>query len=276
MFKQFAMACMGLLITLPALGGVHYKTVTTVDQQKKQTTSAEAWVSGEKAKIVFNQSPSPITPAGNYLVTHDAGETLFLVDPKKETYSEWSMEAMFKSIGGLLEAAGPIVKLEFDSPDIDRLGEEPGEAMHGLETSHSRFRTNYRMSMKVVGMKRAWDISSEQDTWSTDELKDPALAVWLRGVPRSTGNEELDNLLEAEMSKVKGFPLKIVTANTMTNKKGKSKTTITTMRVTELEQVDLPDSTFPLPAALGYEKVEMLPLAGEEGGLGALFGSGKN
>ncbi len=275
MSKKLTTALLGLLIALPTFAGVRYTTVTTVDSQRGPVTSAEVWVSGEKAKVVFGKTASPITPEGNYLVTHDAGKTLFLVDPDKKTYSEWSMDAMFKALGGMLDAVGPLVELDFDHPDIDKLGQEPGERILGLETTLSRFRSNYRMSMKVMGMKRAWDIESEQQTWSTNELKDPAMGVWLRGVPRSTGNEDLDNLLDTEMSQVNGFPLKIVTTTNRTNKKGKTTTDVTTMKVEELEQLEVPETTFTLPAEQGFEKVEMAT-PGEEGGLGALFGGKKN
>jgi hypothetical protein len=118
------------------------------------------------------------------------------------------------------------------------------------------------MKMKVLGMGNESSIVSEEDIWATDKLQDAALSVWLRSDPPKTGNEQLDKVIASSRGKVAGFPLKMVTVSTSTNKKNKATTTRTTMEVTELDtKATAPGSSFEIPS--GYEKTEMaLPVQG--------------
>ncbi len=254
-----------LAAALPAAAGIHYTAdTTTTGPGAEQATSVEAWVDGAAAKIVFRESGTPVLEKGNYIVTTDGGKTLYLVNPDEKTYAEWDLEAMLQMVGSVMQAMGPMLNIQIDNVEVEELGSAAGPAMHGLATTHARYRTSYDMKVKVLGMARTNHVDSEQEIWSTGELADPALGVWLRGTP-ATGFADLDELVEAEMSKIQGFPLKTVTRTTTTGQKGKrEQTTVTTMEVSELERgVDVPTSTFEIPE--GYQRSEaMLPAEGEE------------
>jgi hypothetical protein len=146
---------------------------------------------------------------------------------------------------------------------VERLLDEDGGTVAGLPTRHLKLRTSYTLTVKVFGMGNATDVVSEQDVWATTRLVDPALGVWLRAEPPRTGNAELDKLIAAEAGKFQGFPLKMVTVTTSTQKKGnKTTTTRSTMEVTQLDTgAAVPASAFEVPA--GYEKVELMPMARE-------------
>ncbi len=270
-----------LAVTPLAFGGVHYTAVTiTEGDGVDQRTRVEGWVEGESAKIVFTESGNPTMKQGQYIVTKDGGKTLFLVDPEEKTYAEWDLEAMMAALGSMMESLGPIVNFEIDNVEVEELGDEAGPEMLGLPTRHHTFRTTYDMKIKVMGMGRANHVESEQEVWSTTALDHDAMTVWLRKA-QPTGFGELDELVEAEMGKVRGFPLKSVTRSTTTGQKGKrSSTTVMTTEVTELDRsADVPASTFEIPE--GYTRSEALVPAedgeGEEeqgNPLGKLFGRG--
>ena len=164
--------------------------------------------------------------------------------------------------GAMMTGMGPVLKIEFTEPKVEKLLEEAGPAMLGLPTRHYRYRTSYTMKMKVLGMGNESSVVSEEDIWVTDKLQDAALSVWLRSDPPTTGNEQLDKLIASGRGKVAGFPLKTVTVSTSTNKKNKQATTRTTMEVTELDtSANVPAASFEIPA--GYEKTEiMMPVQG--------------
>jgi hypothetical protein len=253
-----ATATLLLLAALPAAAGLRYESTTTTQaQQGGGTTSVEGWVSGEKAKIVFHDTNQPMTQPGMYLLTRDGGKTLYLVNPEEKTYAEWDLQAMLGMVGGLTGGAlGPMLKVDFGTPKVEKLLEEDGGAVAGVPTRHTKFRTSYTMTVKVMGMGNATDVVTEQDLWTTDQLQDVGLGVWLRSAPRS-GNAQLDKLIGAEMGKVSGFPLKSVSVSTSRNKKGRESVTRTTTEVTKLERRDVPDSTFAMPA--GYTETQLLP-----------------
>lgn len=268
-----------LVAAAPAQAAIHYKaTTTTQGDNVNQTTRVESWVDGPRAKVVFEESGNPTLESGSYLLTRDGGKTLFLVDPKEKTYAEWDLEAMFQMFGNMMEAMQPIVNMEIQDVQVEALGTGPGETMHGLSTTHHRYRTSYDMRIKLLGMKRTNHVETETEVWSTEGLGDPALGVWLRSAP-TTGFAGVDELVAGEMEQVKGFPLKTVARSTTTGQKGKRQTTTTTtMEVTELERgVDVPDSTFEIPDGYTRSEATLPEGEGEEEGnpLGRIFGGGR-
>jgi hypothetical protein len=255
-----------LAAAVPCSAGIHYKAVTKTDdpRQKGNTVEVEGWVSGENAKVVFHQAGgNPMTKKGSYMITKNGGKTLYLVDPGEKTYAELDLNAMLGMVGGIMNGMGPLLKIQFTDPKVQKLAEEDGGAVLGLPTKHYKYKTSYSMTVKVLGMGNATDVVQEQDVWATSSLADAGLGVWLRAEPPRTGNTEFDKLISSEMDRYAGFPLKTVTVSTSTQKKGnKQQVTRQTMEVTELDaKASVPDSSFEIPA--GYEQTELaMPTAG--------------
>lgn len=255
-------AALFLAVAVPCFAGIHYKSVTkTEGAGQAGEIQAEGWVSGDNAKVMFTESAgNPVLREGMYLITKDGGRTLFLVNPEEKTFAEWSLQGMLGAVGTIMTGMGPLLKIQFSEPKVEKLLEEDGGTVAGLSTRHSKVRTSYSMTVKVLGMGNTTDVVSEQDIWATTRLADAGLGVWLRAEPPRTGHAELDKLIAAEAGKIQGFPLKMVTVSTSTSKKGKAQTTRSTMEVTQLDGgAAVPASTFEIPA--GYEKTEILPVA---------------
>jgi len=277
--KNVILALVLSLAALPAFAGVHYKSVTkTEDAQSRGSNSmeVEGWVSGEKARVEFKESGNPAAKQGSWLLTKDGGKTIYLVDPEEKTYAEWNLQAMLGLVGSVMQGMGPLLKIEFSDPKVEKLLEEDGGTVSGLPTRHYRYRTSYLMKMRVLGMANDANVVTEQDIWATDRLQDVGLGIWLRSDPPRTGNEQFDKLIAAEAGKTKGFPLKTVTVSTTTQKKNNKQTvTRSTMEVTQLDAgATVPGSSFEIPA--GFKETQLVPTAeegdGEEGGgLGGLL-----
>lgn len=250
------------LSALPAFAGIHYKAVTKTDDAKNPANiQVEGWVSGDKAKVEFEESANPVAKSGAYLITKDGGKTIYLVDPEEKTYAEWDLQAMLGLVGNVMQGMGPLLKIEFSDPKVEKLLDEDGGTVAGLPTRHTRYRTSYNMKVKVLGMGNEASVVTEQDIWASDRIQDIALGVWLRSDPPRTGNEQFDKLIAAEVDKAKGFPLKTVTVSTTTQKKGKQTTTRSTMEVTQLDtSATVPASAFEIPA--GYQETQLLPTMG--------------
>ena len=250
-----------LAATVPCSAGIRYKATTRTEAEKgrgNNTVEVEGWVSGDNAKVVFLQSGgNPITKKGAYMLTKNGGKTLYLVDPEEKTYSEFDLSAMLGMVGGIMNGMGPMLKIQFTDPKVEKLSEEDGGAVLGVPTKHYKYRTSYGMTVKVFGMGNATDVVQEQDVWTTTSLADSGLGVWLRAEPPKTGNTEFDKLISSEMERYSGFPLKMVTVSTSTQKKGnKQEVTRQTMEVTQLDaKASVPESTFEIPA--GYKETQL-------------------
>lgn len=247
----------------PAQAAIHYKADTVTSGQQNSSTTVEAWVDGEKAKVLFLDSDQPMLSKNEYLLTTDGGKTLYLVDPDDKTYMQWDLQAMLQMFGNVMEGMKGIVNLDFSDPQVEKLVDEPGGSLLGYPTTHTKYRTTYTTSLKIMGMKRSSTTETVQELWTTDAFHDAALGVWLRTDPPSTGIEGLDKLIQSSMEQTKGLPLKSVIVSTTTGQKGKRETTTRTeTEVTLLEKTSVPDSTFEIPA--GYTEQQM-QMEGQEG-----------
>jgi hypothetical protein len=249
--------------------GVVYTAITRGEGSKgaeMANVTVKAWVADDKAKVEFEESGNPMIGKGNYLLTNDGGETLYLVNPQEKTYAKWDLNEMMGMAGGAVKMARGMMNMKFSQPAVEKVIEEPGQPIVGLPTTHYRYHTTYTMSLAFMGMKRDTKIDQMEDIWAAPQLTEAAFGVWLRKGPPKTGDEQLDALIAAQMSKMHGVPLKTVTVTTHTDeKKGTSETTTTTMEVTSMQTVPIPDSAFVLPS--DYKETQLLP-TGEEGGEG--------
>lgn len=272
-------ATLGLAVALPCAAGLHYKASTRIHDPAGKTseTQVEGWVSGEKARVEFLDTTGAATPfakKGGYLITKNGGHDLYLVDPEEKTYARWSVDGMMAMLGGLMNGLGPLLKIEFGPPKVEKLVDEDGGEVAGCLTRHVQYRTRYAMKVRVIGISSSSDVVSDEDLWLASKWSDAGLGVWLRADPPRTGNAGFDKLIAAAREKVTGIPLKTVSVSTTIQSKGRRQSvTRTTTEVTELKTAAVPDSTFEIPT--GYSEVQPpAPRAegeGEQGGLASLF-----
>lgn len=262
MFKQLLLLALCLSAT-NVFAGFHYTaTTTTQSSNGNHVTKVEAWIEGGNAKIVFIEAAgNPMAQDGSYIITTDGGKTMFLVNPKEETYMEWDMDQMFQMASDVMESMGGLMDFEITDPEVKLLEQGPGDKVQGYSTAYVKYRTAYDMQMRVLGMKQVHSYDTIQEMWTTDALTDEAFGAWLRTRPPAMKDSDLDRLIQAEMSKIKGFPLKTVTVtNTKQWNRKKTKvkdeqTTTSTMEVTSLKKVSVAASTFEIPA--NYTKTEL-------------------
>ena len=252
-------------VAAPAWAGIHYEATTTAtgtvgDRVQEQRTVIEAWMDGGKLKILLRDADNPVFGRGSYMLSSDGGETLYLVNPEEKTYAEWGPQAMLQTMGATVE---------IENVEVTHLGQEAGPAMLGLPTTHTAHRIKYDMAIQVMGTSQVNHTELTQEFWTTPEIDVTGSGAWVRKA-LTTGFEELDKVLKADMGQVQGLPLKLVITSVITDEKGeRTMTTTTTMEVTSLDaSASIPDSIFALPE--GYTRTEENPLApgGPSGGGG--------
>lgn len=246
-------------LAAPLQAGIEYRAGTWQEGErtnKQAESSVVASVDGDKARIVFEDSGNPWMPAGSYLLTTDGGRTVYLVKPEEKTYGEFDLDAVMQMFGALSQ--GGLLNFQIDNARVETLESGPGKTVAGVSTQHARYRTSYDMTIKVLGMGRTQRVETVQDIWYSDALGDAAMGIWLRKEPPSTGTE-LDELIDMEVSKIRGLPLETISTTTTTAKKGKqSSTTTTHTLVSDLRQgVSFPAGTFVIPE--DYTPVQMMP-----------------
>lgn len=244
---------------LPCVAGVTYTAVMRDDnpvQGKAVTQSGtiHGWASGQNGKVEFIGDANPMMPSGSYLVTRDGAKTLYLVDPGQKTYTVIDTEQMLGASGGMMQSMRTRLKMEIEAPKIERLIDENGGLVAGLPTRHYKYRTTYTMVINYMGAHKSVT-TIEEDIWATTKALDPAMGLWLKKQPPSTGDEQMDSLIAAEMNKVSGFPLKRV-SRTITESDGTKQIFRNEMEVTQLKVVPVPLSKFEIPRDYKEQKHE--------------------
>ena len=262
--RSLVIVGVAVLAASQAFAGLYYEAKTTASGRKgaeMQNSTVKAWVAGDKAKVVFAESENPMAKSGMYMITTDGGKTVYMVNPKDKQYFAWDVNSLAGMAGGMMK----MMNIKITDPKVVKVGEEAGDTIAGLPTVHYTYNISYAQSMKFMMMKKNSKITKVQEVWAAPKLVDAALGTYLRKEPPSMGDEGFDNLVRAEMSAMKGFPLRMKTVQTDTDDKGKSETTTTVIEVTKLElEFATPDSTFVIPP--DYEEVQMSAMMGPGGG----------
>lgn len=238
-----------ILAAAHALAGVEFVAQTRSDGGGDVTV--HAFVSGSRAKVVFVESELDLYATGDYMLSPDEGKTLYVISPSTKTYTKYDVQAMMAGMGGMVQGMRGLMKVSFESPKVEKLLEENGGLIAGLPTRHYRYRTSYTVSMSMPGAHKVSTVT-EEDIWATEELADPALKVWLKQDPPTTGDAQVDQMIRAEMAKIAGFPLKRITVTRTTDARGEQKSR-SEMDVLEVKQRDVPDTEFAMPR--GYVEV---------------------
>ena len=247
------------VITLPCFAAVTFTAKT--QSTEGGDVSVRAFVSGSRAKVVFLQAGNKVAQAGDYMLSPDRGTTLYLISPATRSYTRYDTRSMLAGMGQMVQGMRGMMKVTFESPKVEKLLEEDGGLIAGLPTRHYRYRTSYVVSMHVTGDKKA-TTEIEEDIWTTTHLTDPALAIWLKKEPAPTGDEQLDGMIKAEMSKVQGFPLRRITVTHMHDATGAEHNGRVEMQVTELKKVAVAEREFVIPKS--YKEVPNKRLFDEE------------
>ena len=257
----------GVLIILFLIQGSGLALAGTYVEQKVSSSTrgmnlnVNAWMDGDNGKVLFAKSDSDVTPKGSYLLTHDAGETVHLINPKKKTYAKWDMDAVFATLGQVMKDAEGVVDIVFKDATAEDLGTEPGGQILGVDTIKKSWRTGYTLGMTVVFMDQHRRMETTTDAWLSQDVSIPTLGnMWFAVNPPTTGNDELDFVLTESMKRVDGTPLKVVQRTKAKDKKGKGKTTKMTMEITELREETIAADTFAMPE--DYKEVPLLDFGG--------------
>lgn len=250
--------------TTPAWAGLYFEQhVTTTGEGQGMQMNVRGWAEEGKARIEFVESDNPIMAGGTYLLTTDGGQTVYLVNPKEQTYSEWDMNQAFATLGQMMQATGGMLQIDFRDPVSETLSTEPGGQLLGYPTTHYRWKSGYTMDMKVAFMDRSDRMETISDAWVTEAIDNPGLFVWLKAKPPTTGDPELDQVLTADMNRIDGMVLKMEQKSTTTSKKGEQRTSTTVMEVTTLREESVDASRFAMPT--GYTETPLVPSMADAG-----------
>jgi hypothetical protein len=236
-----------LLAAIPSFAGITYTAETRTILGAKNSNGdfrVQGWVSGTRARMEFLESQLPELESGTYLVSSDGGQNVYLVHPKSKTFELWDVNAVVSNMADMMRSLRGEMRVRFEEPKVEKLLEEEGPKIEGMPTRHYRFRTSYKATIDMYDTETVSTVT-EEDIWTTAAITEPGVKVFLDR-RMSSGDEQLDRILDKEMSKVIGFPLRRLTSTRQETKKQVTETR-SEMNVLNVKNVDVNDSMFEVP-----------------------------
>lgn len=245
-----------LLVAQAAFAGIKYEFIHTSrsDSERNPPTNftATAVIDGTRSRVEFQSGNA--YPPGTYVISTDGARKLWFVDPSQKLYTEVNTVSIASAIG-----TSNIV-IENFIPTVTKLPDTITVA--GITAEHYRLTMTYDITVNFRNMPLKQRIKTEIDKWTTVRFGDVADTAFSMALVQ-TGNAKIDELIAAENTRIKGFPLKqtvrITKINQSTSRRARSELKVPTVRtssremtVTAISETPADQSIFIVPA--GYRK----------------------
>ncbi|MCB1843795.1 MAG: hypothetical protein KDI09_12600 [Halioglobus sp.] len=240
------------LLSSAAQAGYFYEatSVATTEGGGTQTTRVSAWSEGPASRIEFTEGDNMgVFGPGSYLISTDGGETLFVVNPAKKTYSAFDPAQLMSAADEMMKSMGGMMQMNITDTHFEKVSEQPGDTLLGYATQRLEFTSGYTLSISVMGQKMNQVFDSRQTLWVTPAVDASALSAWLRPDKLMKGMfKGMGELVDAHMNAIKGAPLKSVIETTSTGGMGGGGKNIITTEVTALRKEAVDAARFTIPA----------------------------
>lgn len=253
------------LVAVSASAAVQYEFVqknTSADAVEPVTDlTGRATIDGERSRVDF--LGGNLYPPGTYVVSTDGSRRMLFVDP----LNQWFTEVNTASVATALGTSN--IRISNLKSTLETREDRPVIAGH--PTVHSRLTITYDISVTVKSMPLKQHVRTEIDTWATPQFA-PASAISVLSSLR-TGNPEIDKLLEVEITRVQGFPLRqTVTTRAVADlppsrseiKTPTTRTIVREMWVTAIRETPPDPSLFAIPPHYRRADTQEAPKAARE------------
>jgi hypothetical protein len=251
MNKMVMGVVVGLLLTGPAFSAIQYEYFQSSradGDDKASDFNARAVIDGQRSRVEFLSGNT--YPPGTYVISTDGSRRLLFVDPTQKAYTEVNTLGIASAIGTSQITISNMLS------SVTRLDET--KVIANIPTDHYRLTITYDITVPFRNIPLKQSVRTVIDKWTTVKFGDAVDSAF--GNALQTGNAKIDELIEAETTKIKGFPLRqtvqITTINHTAQAVG-TKLPLPTMRtkshemtVFSINEIPSDDKLFRVPA--GY------------------------
>ena len=236
-----------------AFAAVEYEFRQSTHSDLESTPSNEftgrAVIDGDRSRVDFLSGNA--YPPGTYLISTNGARTMTFVDPTRKSYIEVNAGSVTTALGT------PKISIANRKVDLTMLDDHP--IIAGLPTDHYRLTISYDITLALGSLSLTQAVRTLEDKFVTGAFGNVAETFLASGVLK-TGNPEVDELIDIENSRVKGFALRQVinttaarTSQQMPGSQLKISHTVTTTReiiITSISpKASVPAALFTVPAA---------------------------
>jgi hypothetical protein len=207
-----AIALLLLAVTAPAASAAikyEFRQTTTSDLESIPATDCvgRAIIDGDRSRIEFLSGNA--YPPGTYMIATNGSRMMTFIDPSKKSFVEVNAASVATSIGSR--------KITVANKKIDVTKIPDDTKIAGFPTEHYRMTMSYDITVAFGNLPLTQTVKTTIDKWTTTAFGDVGDTFLASGVLH-TGNPDLDDLVSAENTSIKGFALRqIVNVTTINN-----------------------------------------------------------
>jgi hypothetical protein len=189
-----------------------FRQTTSSDLESIPSTdcAGRAIIDGDRSRVEFETGNA--YPPGTYVIATNGSRTMTFIDPSKKTFVQINAASVTNSIGAR--------KITIANKKIDVTKMPDQVSIAGFPTEHYRMVMSYDITVAFGSMPLTQSVKTTIDKWTTNAFGDVG-DTFLASGALHTGNPDLDDLMTAENTNIKGFPLKqIVNVTTINSHAG--------------------------------------------------------
>jgi len=199
--KTILLAISLLLAVTGVQGAVQYEFRQTfrsdVETMPPNDMTGRAVIDGDRYRVEFLSGTA--FPPGSYMFTTNGSKQQIWIDPTKKSYVEVNAAGVANALGASR------ITISNKKIDVTPLSDHP--VIAGLPTDHYRMVMSYDIAVPFGQLQLKQSVTTLIDKWTTMAYAGAADGFLADGGIR-TGNPDIDDLVSAENTKIKGFPLR--------------------------------------------------------------------
>lgn len=208
-----AFAVILLVITAPSAAAAiqyEFRQTTSSDLESIPATDCvgRAIIDGDRSRVDFTSGNE--YPAGTYIIATNGSRSMTFIDPSRKSFVEVNAASVATSIGAR--------KITVANKKIDVTKMPDQTTVAGIPTEHYRMTMSYDITVAFGNLPLTQTVKTTIDKWTTSAFGDIG-DTFLASGALHTGNPDLDELISAENTNIKGFALRqIVNVTTINNR----------------------------------------------------------
>ncbi len=220
-------------------------------------------IAGDRARIDFGEvkGPSPVMSKDGYMLIHEGGEVMYMVDTKEKQYMKLEPKALGSMFSSLTSMTGGLMTIDVKNASMSVKKVGAGEPLLGYATEQWEIQQGYTMTIKTFGFGSTTKNESKTTLWIAPDLKaselmNPFLDMGRNMAAMFEGNKEWEKVIAGPTKELpEAAALRMHSTMKTTGDKGKTQYSVSSMEVTKWAKGDVPADALELPS--GYKAVEM-------------------
>jgi hypothetical protein len=187
-----------------------FRQTTTSDLESIPSTdcAGRAIIDGDRSRVEFLSGNA--YPVGTYIITTNGSRNLTFVDPSRKSFVEVNGASVTSAIGARK------ITITNKKTDLTKMPDQTTVA--GFPTEHYRLVMSYDITVSFGNLPLTQTVKTTIDKWTTTAFGEVG-DTFLASGALHTGNPDLDDLVAAENSNIKGLALRqVVNVTTINNR----------------------------------------------------------